>query len=113
MTDWSEIEQAREKAHEKHGNNSIERMFFLDPRWMPVLVEEVGEVAHELTYDADGDLRAELVDLLAVASAWLDAIDRTRNRPKKCEHPAEYRYTRGWNEFCAVCGQGRDFGGGD
>lgn len=77
MTNWSEVDEARSRAHEKHGEQSIER---LPPRhiaWLPVLTEELGEVAHELTYDAKGgSLRAELIDVLAVASAWLDALDR-------------------------------------
>lgn len=94
MTDWTEIEQARAKAHAKHGENSIEGMTADDPRWLSVLAEEggevseatllawnallqarIGRVAHEQTYDATGDLRGELVDVLAVASAWLDALD--------------------------------------
>lgn len=82
MTNWTEIEHARRKAHAKHGNSSIEGMPAEHPAWLPVLVEEVGEVAHEMTYDAKGgSLRAELVDVLAVASAWLDAIDGSRPVP--------------------------------
>lgn len=75
MTDYTEIEQARAKAHAKHGDNSIEGIDAADPRWLSILVEEIGEVSHELTYDATGSLRAELIDVLAVASAWLDALD--------------------------------------
>lgn len=94
MTDWTEIEQARAKAHAKHGENSIEGITADDPRWLSILTEEggetseaallawnallqarIGRVAHEQTYDATGDLRGELVDVLAVASAWLDALD--------------------------------------
>lgn len=75
MTDYTEIEQARAKAHAKHGGNSIEGIDAADPRWLSILVEEIGEVSHELTYDATGSLRAELIDVLAVASAWLDALD--------------------------------------
>jgi NTP pyrophosphatase (non-canonical NTP hydrolase) len=42
-----------------------------------ILGEEFGEVAAALTYDKDAStLRAELIDVLAVASAWVDAIDR-------------------------------------
>ena len=68
------INAAREKAHEKHGENSIESISANDPRWLSILVEEVGEIAHALTYDAvDTRVVDELVDVLAVASAWLDA----------------------------------------
>lgn len=96
---FHEISRARIAAHEKHGENSIESIDPSDPRWLSILVEEVGEVAHELTYDAhrvdaySGEplppeeqheraraaLRAELIDLLAVASAWVGALDRGRS----------------------------------
>lgn len=70
------INAAREAAHAKHGDQSIEAIPATDPRWLAVLVEEVGEVAHALTYDATGGpqaVAAELLDVLAVAGAWLDA----------------------------------------
>lgn len=73
-----EILQARERAHAKHGANSIEAIPANDPRWLSILVEELGEAAHELTYDSGGtlkSLRAELVDIAAVATAWIEAID--------------------------------------
>ena len=73
---WSEVQRARAAAHAKHGQNSIEALKGTDSRWLAVLTEEVGEVAHEQTYDATGDLRAELMDVLSVASAWVDALDR-------------------------------------
>lgn len=76
MTNWTEVEEARAKAKAKHGDNSIEAIEAGDPRWLSILVEEVGEAAHELTYDSTGSLRAELVDILAVSSSWLDALDR-------------------------------------
>ncbi|MGN8049567.1 WDGH domain-containing protein [Curtobacterium sp. 22159] len=100
MTDWTEIEQARAKAHAKHGDNSIEGITADDPRWLSILAEEGGEtseatllawnallqarlgrVAHEQTYDATGSLRGELIDVLAVASAWLDALDGRTTMP--------------------------------
>lgn len=70
------INNRRLAAHEKHGENSIEALPAGDPRWLAVLIEEVGEVAHALTYDADllaTDLADELLDVMAVCSAWLDA----------------------------------------
>lgn len=75
------VNAAREKAHAKHGDNSIEAV---DARqlgtWLAILGEEYGEVCHALTYDQHDDateqaqdLVNELVDLIAVASAWIDA----------------------------------------
>jgi NTP pyrophosphatase (non-canonical NTP hydrolase) len=76
----TEATRARAKAHAKHGTNSIESLPPDSPHWLPVLVEEVGEVANSLTYDAaDASTRAELIDVLAVVTAWIDAID-TRDR---------------------------------
>lgn len=69
------IEDRRRAAHEKHGDNSIEAVPAGDPRWLSILVEEVGEAAHELTYDAAGSLRDELLDIVTVATAWIAAID--------------------------------------
>lgn len=83
-----EIEAGRTRAHAKHGAESIEGIAGKDPRWLSILVEEVGEASHELTYDATGDLRAELVDIATVAVAWIAALDR--------------------GEKCAECGSARN-----
>lgn len=71
------VNRARELAHEKHGVDSIEAVAADDPRWVAILGEEYGEVCHALTYDSGAsvqDLADELVDIMAVAGAWLDAI---------------------------------------
>lgn len=71
------VNRRRELAHEKHGDDSIESVPAGDARWLSILVEEVGEVAHALTYDSGqspADLADELLDVMAVAGAWLDAL---------------------------------------
>lgn len=82
---YAEIHTERVRAHAKHGakGNSREDAHWTNNEWLPVLVEEVGEVAHELTYDADAlllrrihNLRKELIQVAAMACAWIDAIDR-------------------------------------
>jgi hypothetical protein len=70
-----EIASGRARAHQKHAENSIEGISATDPRWPTILGEEFGEVCHELTYDASGDVRSELVDVATVAVAWIAAID--------------------------------------
>lgn len=76
-----EIWQERIRAHAKHGanGNSREDANWTDAEWLPILVEEIGEVAHELTYDAGqmakSNLRKELVQVAAMACAWIAAID--------------------------------------
>lgn len=44
------------------------------PVKLAVLVEEVGEVAKALLEHDDGDLRDELVQVAAVAVAWLESL---------------------------------------
>lgn len=74
---YREVLNARLIAHAKHGDNSIEVEPAKSPRWLAILVEEVGEVANTLTYDGDNTkTRAELIDVIAVATAWVDRIDR-------------------------------------
>jgi NTP pyrophosphatase (non-canonical NTP hydrolase) len=71
------INRRRELADEKHGDQSIEAIAHDDPRWLSILVEEVGEIAHALTYDSGADptdLADEVLDVMAVCGAWLDAF---------------------------------------
>lgn len=44
--------------------------------WHLILSEEVGEVA-EAVLDRNANLRAELVQVAAVAVAWLEALEET------------------------------------
>lgn len=88
MTVYDDVAAERARAHAKHGDDSIEGIDGDDPRWLAILMEEVGEVAHEQTYDATGSLRAELVQVAAVAAAWVDAIDGRASEawmPGECE----------------------------
>lgn len=92
---YGDVHRERIRAHAKHDANggSMERKDFDDPSWLSVLVEEVGEVAKELCdhrHAVAADqwstpdehraghkrrLREELVQVAAMAVAWLDAID--------------------------------------
>lgn len=79
-----EILAARKLAHEKHGDSSMEVVALSDLRMLSILVEEVGEVAHEMTYDAvsgGAGLRDELVDVAVVAIAWIAALDKSKAVP--------------------------------
>lgn len=79
-----EVMLGRLAAHQKHGENSIEAVPGTDiARWLPILGEEFGEVNAAFTYDKSeseaemwANVRAELVDLATVATAWIAAIDR-------------------------------------
>jgi len=83
---YHQIHCERVRAHAKHDDNgdSMERKNFDDPAWLPVLVEEVGEVARALCdfrHAAKADkselrahLQEELIQVAAMAAAWIDAI---------------------------------------
>lgn len=83
---YSAVHRERIRAHAKHdeGGGSMERKTWGDPAWLPVLVEEVGEVARALcefrhlnkdTQQLKRALRSEVVQVAAMACAWLDALD--------------------------------------
>lgn len=82
-TVFLDVEAGREKAHAKHGENSIESVAATDfGKWLAILGEEHGEVCHALTYDQSttmgelmDKLRAELIDVATVTTAWIAAID--------------------------------------
>ena len=74
-----EIFIQRHVNHERWGDESIENRPPEYAGWLPTLGEEFGEVCRALTLE-EGDrdrLRAELIDLAAVALMWIDSIDRT------------------------------------
>lgn len=78
---YSDVHYERIRAHLKHGanGNSREDATWDNAEWLPILIEEAGEVAHCLTYDADiTELRKELVQVAAMAIAWIEAIDDGR-----------------------------------
>jgi NTP pyrophosphatase (non-canonical NTP hydrolase) len=61
-----------EKAEHKHGFDRTPmnpKMPMVDR--LAILMEEVGEVAHTITYDGNGDRRAELTQVAAMAIAWM------------------------------------------
>ena len=83
---YKAIAAERLRAHVKHDVNgdSMERKAWNDIAWLSVLVEEVGEVAkamcdhrHHGVYD-DGlreEIEAELIQVAAMACAWIDACN--------------------------------------
>lgn len=76
---YTDIAAERKRAYELHSPNGkdVESLHFANPRWLPILTEELGEVARVL---CDGEskerLREELIQVAAMASAWADACDR-------------------------------------
>lgn len=69
----------RHRQHTQHGDNTPDSPRLDDLHRLAILTEEVGEVARLLTPDhwssnRDESLFAELVQVAAVALAWLDGI---------------------------------------
>jgi len=80
MSAYDEIraERARQDALAGAGRWAGESIATIsNDRRLRVLVEEVGEVARDLEEDEEDDLelRIELVQVAAVAVAWLEALD--------------------------------------
>jgi len=82
-----EVLEERIRAHRKHVANggSMEEKEWEDDAWLPVLVEEVGEVARALCEHRHlkfndvvlkQELRAELIQVAAMTTAWIAAIDK-------------------------------------
>lgn len=84
---YSNIHRERMRAHEKHADKpggSMEMKAYDNPDWLPVLVEEIGEVAkvicdhrHGLLSDKEKkqQLNDELIQVAAMTAAWIDAIN--------------------------------------
>jgi hypothetical protein len=76
---YGDIHIERIRAHKKHiaNGHSMENLTAFNHAWLPVVVEEVGEVARALN-DAEGlpHLREELVQCGAMIAAWIDSCDR-------------------------------------
>lgn len=84
MSIYEEIADERTRAHVKHGKNSMEDRPWYDSTRLPILVEEVGEVARVLNewtlgnindIEAQVCIKAELIQVAAMAAAWADGAD--------------------------------------
>ena len=72
------IQAEATNAHLKHGEHSMLSPNYSSGDRLAILMEEVGEVAHELTYDQDGDrgkLVRELIQVAAMAATWIEALE--------------------------------------
>lgn len=74
-----EAMQERIRAHAKHVGThagSREQQPHDDPLWLPIIVEEIGEVARALNdREPLGRLRAEVIQVAAMALAYADALE--------------------------------------
>lgn len=73
----SAIQAEATRAYIKHGPHSMFGSLANGDR-LAILMEEVGEVAHELTYDQDGDrdkLVRELLQVAAMAASWVEQLE--------------------------------------
>lgn len=90
---YEDIEKERDRADEKHRyfGNSVEDK---DPDWdlwLPILTEELGEVARAICdEDPLEHLREELIQVAAMAAAWADSCDREIAQNKKGQERLVY-----------------------
>ena len=76
-----EVIAEREKQHAKWGEQNHAAFC-----WLAILHEESGEVAQACLHDvfggkAQGTLRAELIQVAAVAVAFIESLDRAKYAP--------------------------------
>lgn len=83
MSVWDEVAAERARAHAKHGAKSMESAAWDDMKRLRILIEEVGEVARAFNEwdlglasraETRADVRAELIQVAAMAGAWADAV---------------------------------------
>lgn len=76
------IQAEATRAHLKHGDRSMLGPHYTSGDRLAILMEEVGEVAHELTYDQGGleggrrdELVKELIQVAAMAASWVEVLE--------------------------------------
>jgi len=78
------IQAEATRAHLRHGEYSMLGQHYSQSDRLAILVEEVGEVAHKLTYDQGGPgvgrydkgcLVRELIQVAAMAASWAEALE--------------------------------------
>lgn len=72
------IQAEATRAHLKHGEHSMMGQQYTAHERLAILMEEVGEVAHELTYDQRNDrdkLVKELIQVAAMAASWVEYLE--------------------------------------
>ena len=81
------IQAEATRAHLRHGEYSMLGEHYSSGDRLAILVEEVGEVAHELTYDQGGpgvgagrrpELVKELIQVAAMAASWIEVLEGGR-----------------------------------
>jgi hypothetical protein len=76
----SAIQAEATRAHLRHGEHSMLGENCSSGDRLAILVEEVGEVAQELTYDHGGgqrrdELVKELIQVAAMAASWVEFLE--------------------------------------
>jgi hypothetical protein len=90
-----QVAEERQRQNEKWGQQNHD-----DPMWGLILGEKVGEACQAALHcmfpprnttlgrlEQRDQLRTELIQVAAVAVAWIEALDRRCQRPDECDQP--------------------------
>lgn len=98
----SAIQAEATRAYLRHGDNSMLGSKYTSGDRFAILVEEVSEVAHELTYDQDGDrdkLVKELIQVAAMAATWVEFLEGGGARAAQARDVGEGITDMAWDKL--------------
>ena len=73
-TVWAEVIERRKIWHAESQPDSMEDWIAADPAWLQRLGDVVTVVGEAVHGESDVDPREALIDVLAVASSWIDRM---------------------------------------
>lgn len=96
------IQAEATRAHLRHGDHSMLGPDYSSGDRLAILMEEVGEVARELTYDHGGtgadhqgrrdELVKELIQVAAMAATWIEFLEGGYERASAEREAAEHKH---------------------
>lgn len=75
QTIYKEVQEERDRQDAKWGADRVQTGLL----WSAILTEEVGEAAQAVLKQDRENLREELIQIMAVTRAWLEALDGNKD----------------------------------
>lgn len=95
---WRAIKDERQRQEQKHPGRTPASAALTDADKLVILAEEFGEAAREVYEKRPAQLRAELVQVAAVAVAWLESLDAAQKVQERYQPPLRYQGYGGFTE---------------